>query len=79
MCDFIPDPDNGRVTFSPDATPPFDFETRATYICNSGYGISGGNVLRTCRGDGLTANGTWTGTAPFCGGKPKLPSTDFQL
>ena len=78
MCASISAPENGQVSFSTDTTPPYDFETRVTYICNSGYGIRGGNVLRTCRGDGLTPNGNWTGIAPSCGGKPKISSTVFK-
>jgi hypothetical protein len=37
------------------------YEGLATYTCNSGYVVSGGNTTRTC-----TAAGTWSGTPLSC-------------
>ena len=42
--------------------------TTATYSCDPGFGLSGGDSVRTCTGS--TENpGEWTGTAPTCEGK----------
>lgn len=60
MCDSLPIPDNGRIIYSMDITSPYSYDTVATYICNTGFGINGGNVLRTCGGDGSSSIGTWT-------------------
>ena len=68
MCNALPAPDNGRVVFSTGVSAIYSFGTVATYICDPGFGIVGGTILRTCGGDGLTPNGTWTGSAPSCGG-----------
>ena len=69
MCSDLPVPDNGGIVYSSGMTSLYDFGTTATYMCDTGFGISGGNVLRTCRGSGLSPNGTWTGIAPLCDGK----------
>ncbi|XP_064387965.1 uncharacterized protein LOC135336171 isoform X3 [Halichondria panicea] len=66
MCSYLPAPDNGGIVYSTGITTLYDFGTTATYMCDTGFGISGDNVLRTCRGSGLSPNGTWTGTAPRC-------------
>ena len=68
MCTDLPAPENGRIVFSTEVASMYAFATVATYICDSGFGIEEGTILRTCGGDGLTPNGTWTGTAPSCGG-----------
>ena len=72
MCSYLPAPDNGGIVYSTGITTLYDFGTTATYMCDTGFGISGGNVLRTCRGSGLSPNGTWTGTAPRCDGKASI-------
>lgn len=72
VCPELPDPLNGFVTFTMenvplaevDMTPPFDFMTVAVYECNIGYGLFGGDTMRTCGGIGPTGN--WNGTAPTC-------------
>ena len=52
-----------------DTTPDFEFGTTATYSCMSGYGLSGGDVVRTC-GPYLDYHadivGDWSGHAPDC-------------
>ena len=68
MCPDLMDPENGRVTYSPDVLALFDFGTVATYQCDSGYAISGEDT-RTCEGDGRFFMGTWSGVAPTCGSK----------
>ena len=59
---------NGDITYAMDTTAPFDYQTRATYSCNPGYGLSGGDTVRTCTGT-LDGNGDWTGIAPICRGR----------
>ncbi len=69
VCAALPAPDNfGRVSYSLDATEPYDVGTVATYSCNTdiGYGLTG-STTRTCvDGDGLTNVGTWNEVAPTC-------------
>lgn len=48
-------------------TPPYDFLTTATYSCNTRYGLSRGNRVRTCISSSA-GPGEWNGAAPFCGG-----------
>lgn len=40
--------------------------TVATYSCDPGYGLSGGDTARTCGGDGSTTTGVWDGMMPTC-------------
>ena len=68
MCTDLPAPENGQIVFSTGVASMYAFDTVATYICDLGFGIVGGTILRTCSGDGLTPNGTWTGTAASCSG-----------
>jgi len=65
VCEDLLAPVNGRIVYSSTF---LDYSTLATYICDTGYGISSGNVIRTCSGDGLTPDGTWTGVPPSCQG-----------
>ena len=66
MCTSLSTPDNGRIIYFTDATSPYEFGTVATYVCNSGFGLSGGVAVRTCGGDDSDPAGTWSGTAPSC-------------
>ena len=67
MCSDLAAPDNGQVMYSLDMTSPYDFQTMATYVCDSGFGLSGGTRTRTCGdGDGLTNNGVWSGSVATC-------------
>ena len=68
-CEDLPDPSNGEINFSLDKTAPFEFETTATYSCDPGFGISGGDPVRTCGGDGSSPSGEWTGNASTCEGQ----------
>ncbi len=54
-CGSLTDPTNGTVDASPTT-----FMSTATYTCNTGYNINGGNTS-TCQ-----ANGTWSGSEPTC-------------
>ena len=45
------------------------YGTTATYQCNSGYELTGGDTVRTCSGDGSSPVGQWSGTTPMCLGK----------
>ncbi len=69
MCPDLPDPANGRITFSGDGLAPFVLDTMATYSCEPGYGLNSTNT-RTCVDESLQANpvGTWDGEAPTCFG-----------
>ena len=77
MCNALPAPDNGRIVYSPDTTSPYSFATTATYICNSGYGLSGGTRTRNCGGDDSSPIGSWDGSAPLCIGKGALNTITF--
>ena len=66
MCPDIADPFNGQITFSSDRIAPFEFGTTATYSCDNGYMLTGGDTVRTCAGDGSSDIGAWSGAAPTC-------------
>ena len=78
ICFALPAPDNGRIVYSPDTTSPYSFATTATYICNSGYGLSGGTRTRNCGGDDSSPIGSWDGSAPLCIGKGALNTNTFH-
>ena len=44
------------------------FGTTATYSCDTGFGLSGGDRERVCGGNGSSSNGVWNGVAPNCEG-----------
>ncbi len=52
---------NGMVEYS-DTTIPRDEDSTATYSCDTGLTLTGGDTMRTC-----TVSG-WDGTAPTCTG-----------
>ncbi len=58
-------PVNGQVVYEN------SFSSIATYTCDTGYGLSGGDTTRTCGGDGSSTNGAWDGMMPTCEGKNK--------
>ena len=68
-CPHIADPANGQIAFASDSVAPFDLATTATYSCDSGYGLMGGDTVRTCEENGGSVIGAWSGMAPSCGGK----------
>ena len=61
--------ENGKVTYPSGTTEPYDYGTIATYQCDSGYELTGGDTVRTCTGDGSSTMGQWNGAAPVCTGK----------
>ena len=69
MCPDLPDPANGRVTFSADGLAPFVLATVATYSCEPGYGLSSTDT-RTCVDESGETDpvGTWDGDASTCSG-----------
>ena len=68
-CPPIQSPVNGFITFSDGsvASSVFQFLTNVTYVCDTGYGLSGGDRVRTCVGS-VEGPGEWSGTAPTCEG-----------
>ncbi len=65
-CENLPAPDNGQISFSINSTSRYDFDTVATYSCEPGFGLSGGDMSRTCGGVGSITQGTWNGAAITC-------------
>ena len=61
-------PTNGIISYATDITAPFDYRATATYSCDPGYGLSGGDTVRTCFDSPDGVGGEWTGTAPICRG-----------
>lgn len=64
-CSSLVLPANGQIAYATDMDPEFDGETTATYSCVEGYGLNGGDVMRTCEGSPI---GSWSGSAPTCEG-----------
>ena len=62
-CTFLPDLNNGMVSYNPQGQDQTLVGATATYTCDTGYTLNGNNT-RTCQ-----ASGTWSGTAPTCDGK----------
>ena len=64
---------NGTLTYSTGSVETvedqYDYGTAATYQCDSGYELTGGDTVRTCTGDGSSPVGQWNGSAPNCTGK----------
>ena len=55
-CGFLEDPENGAVMLSGSTV-----DSTATYECDAGYVLVGGEDTRMCQ-----ENGEWSGTAPSC-------------
>ena len=66
VCQALPPLVNGRITYLPDTTAPYDEGTNATHICNAGFALVG-NIIRTCQN-----NGSFDGTTPTCQREYKL-------
>ena len=56
------------IAYSSDTTEPYDYGATATYLCDTGYELTGGDTVRTCTGDGSSPVGQWNGTNPNCTG-----------
>ncbi len=61
---------NRRITYSVTTNNRYAHSTTATYMCDTGYNITGQYHTRTCEGDGRSPIGTWSGEAPECPRKP---------
>ncbi len=59
FCSTLFDPTNGHITFLVD---PSTLVLTATYACDPGYGLSIGDMIRTCLELG------WSGAEPVCEG-----------
>ena len=59
---------NGQIIYSTDTTAPYDYGTVATFTCNTEFSLSGDST-RTCRGDGSSQIGVWSGSSPVCVGE----------
>ena len=55
--------------FASESMIPFGLATTATYSCDSGYGLMGGDTVRTCEENEGSVIGAWSGMASSCGGK----------
>lgn len=60
--------ENGIIIYSNDTTTPYVLGTQATYGCDEGYELDGGNKRRVCIRRNSTSTGYWNGTAPSCSG-----------
>ena len=47
-CPNIANPEHGWVTFDHDSLAPFIPGTNTTYSCDLGYGLAGGEKVKTC-------------------------------
>ena len=78
MCGALPNIDNGRIFYEMDGdeNAPYDYRTRATYVCDKGFFLEGNYATRVC-GDGNRTAGEWNGTEPLCQRKPTRCQTNF--
>ena len=67
-CLELPAPVNGQISYAVDMFVPFDYSTVAIYSCDTGYGLSGGDLTRSCEGDDSSTTGSWSGSQPTCEG-----------
>lgn len=63
VCPTLSTPFNGQISFSSLLN---TANVTATYSCDIGFGLSGGDEVLTCGGDGSSPNGEWNGTPPVC-------------
>ncbi len=73
MCQVLPDPANGTVSYS-SATPErdgfFAFDVVASYSCDTGFALVGG-MTRICIGEGSSV-GAFDGVTPTCEGNESM-------
>ena len=62
-CSDLTPPTSGMIGYNMGTVSLRPVNTVATYTCNTGYTLNGGNT-RTCGSDGA-----WSGSAPTCQGK----------
>ena len=65
VCLNLSNVENGVIIYS-SSTAPWPHGTNATYQCDEGFGLDGGDDIRTCGGDSNNYIGYWTGTALNC-------------
>ncbi len=65
MCPALDNPGNGIIAYSEETSSSLGFMETATYSCNNGFGLSGGDTVRTCVGM-AGSSGEWTGIPPTC-------------
>ena len=63
-CPLRSPPINGQVDFSTDSL--LTHGAMATYSCDEGYGLTGGDAVIMCAGDGSDPFGSWNGAVPTC-------------
>lgn len=68
LCPELVIPANGFITFTEGFSSEIEFMTNASYGCDPGYGLTGGDRIRTCVGS-QSGPGQWSGTPPQCQGK----------
>ena len=70
VCPVLTAPENGDITYSEESSSPLGFIETAAYSCNTGFGLTGGDTVRTCVGTPAPeSSGGWTGIAPICQGE----------
>ncbi len=65
VCPALPLPIDGQISFSASS---YTVNVTATYSCNTGYGLTGGDAVLPCEGDGSSTTGAWIGTPASCEG-----------
>ena len=78
VCTSLITPANGLVSYDPDTSPPYDYQTVATYSCNPGYGLFGGDRTRQCL-NSSSGEGEWKGMVPICEGELLLKVDNCNL
>ena len=68
VCPVLTAPENGDIIYSEESSSSLGFMETATYSCNIGFGLTGGDTVRTCVG-AAGSSGEWTGIAPICQGE----------
>lgn len=66
-CPFLLHPDNGLVSYSILVSSSIvEYGTIANFSCFSSFGLSGGEEVLFCDGDGTSLLGEWDGNVPEC-------------
>ncbi len=65
-CPALPTVGNGQIIYSMDTPAPYAYSTVATYVCDTSYGVSGGEGVLFCGGDGSDTAGSWGTSMPTC-------------
>ena len=68
MCTSLGAPTNGLISYGPDTSSPYDYQTMAIYRCNTGFGLFGDDTSRQCVSSSPGDAG-WSGSAPSCESK----------